>query len=336
MKLGINSSPKPGDTARMAKLVEQFGFDSLALTDSQNLQPDVWGQLALAAQATKRIQIGTGVSNSLTRDCAVSASALLALQIDSGGRAFFGVGRGGSATEKIGMGTDSPKAFKQYLQDLQNYLLGETVHVRNTASQLEWASANTFGKPSVEVAATGPKIIDIAAQHADQITFCLGASPERIGQALNAARKSAESYGREPDSLQYGAYVNCAIHPNISLAREAIRGSISVFALTNARNSAGMSDLPDNLRRAAETLKNNYRLEETGQSTALHAKLLPDDFIDWFGLVGPWESVRERFEQLKELGLDYVRVLPGSVDMPQEVAVGTLMSLSKHILPAIK
>ena len=46
------SSQLPKRTAAFARLAEEMGFASLRFPDSQNLAPEVWGQLMLAAAAT--------------------------------------------------------------------------------------------------------------------------------------------------------------------------------------------------------------------------------------------------------------------------------------------
>ena len=80
MKLGVLLVPQPRASARMARTVEDLGFDSLVFADTQNITPEVWGQLMLAARDTERIELGTGVTNPGTRDVAVTASAALALR----------------------------------------------------------------------------------------------------------------------------------------------------------------------------------------------------------------------------------------------------------------
>src|SRR2546426_10962388 len=86
MEIGILAVPWPRRSAETARLLEGLGFDTVLFADSQNLAPEVWGQLMLAAQATSRVRLGPGVTNSITRDVAVTASAALALQAESGGR----------------------------------------------------------------------------------------------------------------------------------------------------------------------------------------------------------------------------------------------------------
>ena len=105
-EIGVFAVPVPRRTADIAKMLEGAGFGTLLFPDSQNLAPEVWGQLMLAAKATTRAKLGPGVTNSVTRDPAVTASAALALQVESDGRAILGIGRGDSAVQRIGKRED--------------------------------------------------------------------------------------------------------------------------------------------------------------------------------------------------------------------------------------
>lgn len=73
MKLGVLLFPQPRMSAPLARMVEGLGFDSLVFADTQNLTPEVWGQLMLAARDTERIELGTGVTNPGTRVIEVAA-----------------------------------------------------------------------------------------------------------------------------------------------------------------------------------------------------------------------------------------------------------------------
>src|SRR5882672_10135671 len=138
MEIGVLMVPVPRQSAETARSVEQLGFDTALFPDSQNLAPEVWGQLMLAAKATERVKLGPGVSNSITRDAAVTASAALALQVESGGRAVLGMGRGDSSVQRIGRREDPVASFERYLTAVQAYLAGEAVDRDGFASRLEW------------------------------------------------------------------------------------------------------------------------------------------------------------------------------------------------------
>ena len=75
MDMGVLMFPNPVATVPMAQLVESLGFDSFVFADTQCLTPEVWSHLMLVATATERMQIGTGVTNPVSRDPAVTASA---------------------------------------------------------------------------------------------------------------------------------------------------------------------------------------------------------------------------------------------------------------------
>src|SRR5256712_6456153 len=165
MEFGVLAVPEPRRSARTARLLEELGFDTVLFPDSQNLAPEVWGQLMLAAQATTRVHLGPGVTNSVTRDPAVTASAALALQAESGGRAVLGIGRGDSSVQRIGRREDRVAPFERHLAALQGYLRGEAVDRDGFASRLEWLQRGQAPKGPVEGAAAGPRGIQSAARH---------------------------------------------------------------------------------------------------------------------------------------------------------------------------
>ena len=77
------------------------------------------------------------MTNSVTRDAAVTASAAVALQVESEGRAVLGIGRGDSAVQRIGRCEDPVASFERYLASLQAYLRGESVDRDGFPSRLE-------------------------------------------------------------------------------------------------------------------------------------------------------------------------------------------------------
>src|SRR5258707_569605 len=94
--------PTPGESAKIAEQSEAQGFDGLGFTDTQNLSGDPYAGLALAARATAHIKLGTGVTNPVTRHAAVTATSIATIQVESGGRAELGIGRGDSSMGYLG------------------------------------------------------------------------------------------------------------------------------------------------------------------------------------------------------------------------------------------
>src|SRR3954453_22938459 len=116
--------PMPGSQAGIAQFAESAGWGGLVFADTQNLAADVYGSLCLAAVATERLQLGTGVTNPVTRHPAVTAAAIATVQVASAGRAVLGIGRGDSSLAHLGRAPEAPAAFERYVAVVQQYLRG--------------------------------------------------------------------------------------------------------------------------------------------------------------------------------------------------------------------
>ncbi|MCH2187686.1 LLM class flavin-dependent oxidoreductase [Myxococcota bacterium] len=330
MEMGLLMFPSPTGSAGMAQLVEGLGLQSLVFADTQCLTPEVWGQLMLAASVTERIELGTGVTNPVSRDPAVTASAALGLQVASGGRVVLGIGRGDSSMAKIGKRPASPEQFERYVDRLRDYLDGTPVLREGHPSRIEWLEGLDVPRVPIEVAATGPRVIDIAARRADRVCFAVGADPGRLEACMERARQSAIRADRDPQNLRFGAYLNCVIHPDRAVAREAIRGGLSVFAHFSGFHGMEIESLPEGARAAAKHLRENYDMAYHGAAAGAHAQALEADFIHRFGIADSADEAMRRFQQIAEAGIDFVRIVPGSRDMPANVAGPSIQAIG-HI-----
>ncbi|MGI9645955.1 MAG: LLM class flavin-dependent oxidoreductase [Ilumatobacteraceae bacterium] len=333
MDLGLLFFPHPTNTADIARRIEELGFRSIVFADTQNLAPETWSQLILAATATSRIELGPGVTNPVTRDPAVTASAALGVQVASGGRLVIGIGRGDSSMAKIGRKPAPPADFERYLQRLRAYLDGDTIDRDGTPSRIEWLDEVDVPHVPIEVSATGPKVIEMSARIADRICFAVGADVDRLADCVARARQGAEAAGRDPGDIRLGAYVNCVVNDDPAVAREAVRGGVASFAHFSGFPGMQIDELPESVRKAAETMRTDYDMAHHGAAAGSHAQSLEADFIHRFGIAGPLDEARARFEEIRDLGIDFVRIIPGSRDAPSEVTLPSIAQLSTLVDP---
>jgi 5,10-methylenetetrahydromethanopterin reductase len=336
MDVGLLAPAGPGRAPTFARTIEDLGFASLVFPDSQNLAPDVWSQLVLAAKATSHLRLGPGVTNSVTRDPAVTACAAVTLQVESDGRAVLAIGRGDSSVQRIGKTQDRVAPFERYVAQVQAYLRGEAVDRDGFPSRLEWLEHTSVAKVPVEVAATGHRVIAAAARQADRICFAVGADPDHLATVLALARDEARAAGRDPATLRFGAYVTCVLHDDVAAAREAVRGAAATFARFSALPGSRLETLPAPLRQAAAYLREHYDMRDHTRTGVAHTAGITDEFVDWFALVGPAARVLPRFRRLAALGLDFVHVIPGSTGMARDMALATLTALSREVIPALR
>jgi 5,10-methylenetetrahydromethanopterin reductase len=336
MQIGLLMLAGPGTAREVAERTEAAGFAHLAFGDTQNIGPEAWGQLLLAASASSTIRLGTGVTNPVTRDAAVTASAALALQIESEGRAFCGIGRGDSALAKIGRRPERVDEFERYVTQLGGYLAGESVDRGTTKSRIEFSIPSHLPRVPVEIAATGPRVIELAARCADAIIFCLGADPAVLGPAIRSARDAARRAGRDPDSLRYGAFVNCVLDDDLGKARSIARGGVSVFARFAGWSHRTAAPRSEALAAAAKVLGNTYEMDHHAQAENSGAQSLDDDFLDQFAVLGPAAHVTDRFQALAEIGLDFVTIAPGSSDMTWEEGWHSIERIGREVIPQLR
>lgn len=312
IEFGIVMEASPGYTARLAARIEAMGFDVLLCPDTQNLSPDPFTQLALATASTRRLKLGTGVTNPITRDVAVTACTFSTLQAESQGRMICGIGRGDSSAAHIGRDNAKTAELKEFVQRLQAYTRGEGVRRDGVESRMRWFDSVQGIPVPVDVACTGPQTIRMAVDVADRVSFAVGSAPERVRWAMDIALARLDETGRPRDSVQIGAYVNLVCDQDelraINLGR-MISGMVAHFA---GMKNASLEHLPPQLKSLAAHLQQGYDMAQHARDTGQHLQQVPDEFVDWFSICGPPAKCRDRLQTLLEMGLDHVYQLGGS------------------------
>jgi 5,10-methylenetetrahydromethanopterin reductase len=173
---------------------------------------------------------------------------------------------------------------------------------RPSENRLQWIG-QAGPKVPVDVAATGPRVIQIAARVADRITFAVGASPERIQWAIDIATKEMDAFGRRRDEVVLGAVVEIFVAPSRAEARETIAGAVAAYARFNVMHGKVSGPMSDATRHALETVHDNYSMNDHVRVEAKHGRGLPDEMVDEFAIAGPVDYCIERMQTMIELGL---------------------------------
>lgn len=311
-EFGFIVEPSPRYTARLAARLEQLGFDIMLCPDTQNLCADPYGQLALAGAATRRLRIGTGVTNPVTRHAAVTASAMAALQMETGGRAICGLGRGDSSAAHVGRRNATTAELGRYAGQVRSYLRGERVTIDGQDSRLRWIDPAVLAPVPIDIACTGPRTIRMAADVAERVSFAVGAPPERIEWALETLSGRLEENGRDRSALSVGAYVIVACDHDEQKAIDSARMMSGLIAHFTAMKEAPLEHLPPRLKALAVRLRTSYDMENHNLDTGSHLALVDDDFVDWFAICGPPQKCVDALGALIEKGLDHIYVLGGT------------------------
>ena len=126
MQFGICMATKIDDW-QLIKEAEELGYDTAWVPDSQMIWSDCYAVMALAAQNTSRIRLGTGVAIPGTRLAPVTAHSIASINQIAPGRVFLGIGTGHTAMRVMGMEPMRIRDFQEYLRVLKTLLRGEEI-----------------------------------------------------------------------------------------------------------------------------------------------------------------------------------------------------------------
>jgi 5,10-methylenetetrahydromethanopterin reductase len=331
----MHGFPVPGRTQETARRAEELGFDGLLLADSQNLVGDPFVELGVAARATSRLGLGTGIINPVTRHPAVVAAAIATVQVESGGRAVLGVGRGDSSLTQLGLAAPSTARLRQFTEQVRGYLSGADVPGDGATSRIAWIAETGMPVVPVEVAATGPRTIAVAATLADRVMFTVGAEPARLAWAVDVARRARSAAGLDPRGLRMGAYLNIACHQDLATAASLVRGSTAVFARFSAMSGAAAGRFGRRDAAVVQQIGRSYDVARHGLSSSAHAGALDDSFVARFAVIGPPAQCIARLRPLIDLGLDRIVFVPGSRDSDPAVLASANELFAREVIPVL-
>ncbi len=355
MQLWMTTSAWARPAAATAAKAEQDGWDGLGVGDSQNRAGDVWVAMTMAARETTTLRLATAVTNPVTRHPAVTAAAAQGLANLFGERIAVGVGRGDSALAHLGKAPVSVPALERYVTAVRRYLRGSEIPFDELGFQeaslddvdklglasnvggstLTWRQ-DSDPTVTVEVAASGQRVIAAAARSADRVIFALGADPERLQWGIDTARRARREAGLDPDEIEFAAYINVVSHPDLDTARSLIAGVMSGFARFSIMHGTvnGPASAAD--RAVLEGIKSAYDMRQHGRSAGGQAAALTPDFIDRFGVVGDPDACCSRLEEIAALGIKKAAIIGPTIGADPEARAAAMDLFVTEIIPALR
>jgi 5,10-methylenetetrahydromethanopterin reductase len=349
----MGATPVPAaEIGNFAREFEASGWDGLAIGEAHGLIPDPYAVLAAAAAATTTLKIGTAVAVPL-RHPLLAACAMATLHALSHGRAHFCLGRGDGAVKVLRQKPMRVGEFEAYLGRLQGYLRREPVEIEGVSSSMSRLDdidpSLALPKPSVDVAATGPRTLEVAARLADGVAFSVGADVERLRRSIELAREACRSAKRDTDSLELGCFVQVAVTDDgDASAREAIRGLVVTHARFSGFEAKPASDVHGaehgRYRHAVEVMEEVYRAERggverkpggaPGEIEFYPREAGADELIDQFAIAGSAEYCAQRLQKIVDLGIR--RIYIGTRAVGVDLAERNAVRIGRDVLPLLR
>jgi 5,10-methylenetetrahydromethanopterin reductase len=300
---------------------EQHGFDVAWIGDTQLLTPDLYSALALCANATSRLLIGSAVTNTVTRHATVTAGGFLALNEFSHGRCLLGIGVGGSAVYTVGLPEDPPREFRAKLALVRGLVRGERVEMNGVTTP------GTIAAPAIPVyvASSSPLVLQIAGELADGVILNVGVMPELIDEAMRHVERGARRAGRDVKSLDVAVIAGASIDTDRSRALEDTR---SWAATTARRIGKWMAAGGDEVRTLGAAILKEYNWNEHIRAGAAHARSVSDAIARRLVLAGTVADVVDAVLRLEAAGVTHV--IPLVMGANREA---TLEAFGREIIP---
>jgi 5,10-methylenetetrahydromethanopterin reductase len=314
---------------------ENLGYTHCWVTDSQMIRSNCWAVLALAAQQTRTMRLGTGVNVPGLRLAPVTANGIATINRLAPGRCFISLGTGHTAMRMLGQRPMPLKPFREYIRVVRALLNGEEVDYtldgathRIRFQMREHHFIDLDHAIKLYVAAFGPKAQALAGELGDGLVSGLprgGTVPSMLANARAGAARVGRTLGAH---FQVSAMVTLVLlHPGEALTSERIIAESGAAVITGlhylvARHLETGEEPPEYARpiwkgymawlNAAPPEVRHQRLHNSHYSFVdpEEARFITPDLIKATCLTGTPEGLVEQLHTLEQQGLNQIMLYP--------------------------
>ena len=234
MQFGI-AFPSYIEAWKDCEVAEAAGFTHAWFYDTQLLCSDVYATMALAAEHTRTMKLGTLVAIPSNRIAPVTASAIATINAIAPGRVILGVGTGFTGRNTMGMPPLPVARMTEYVEQVRSLLAGEDVLYREGKYE-RWirllsrdravGCINLDDPIPIHVAANAPKALAATGEVGDGwITVAQDTAGIAAGSAAVTAAAAAKGRvfdGPSPRPYTTMLTTGCILEPGESLASERV------------------------------------------------------------------------------------------------------------------
>lgn len=356
MELGICVASKIDDVDYIVR-AEEIGYTHAWVADSQMIWSDPYAVLALAADRTSTIRLGTGVSVAATRPAPVTAASIATINRLAPGRTFLGIGTGNTAMRIMGHKPMRIAEFDEYLATLRPLLRGEEADFtwRGRTSPIrhimpDAGFVNFADEIPLYVSGFGPRSLALAGRHGDGAVLSIPPEPAFMEKVWTHLERGAAEDGTTLDRSDYltaslttavvlepgeasdsdrvkrlcGAFAIASLHYSYDQWRQQGRGPGPALQGVWEAYTGLLDQVPEEIRHQRIHRGHNCWVEPEEE------QFLTKELIEATCLVGTTDQLVDRLGALGEAGLDQVMILP-----PLEPRFEVLEQIGAEVLPQL-
>ncbi|MFQ5850021.1 MAG: LLM class flavin-dependent oxidoreductase [Candidatus Binatia bacterium] len=286
-----------------AQRAEELGYEGIFLADSQMGCLDPFQVLAMFAGKTKRIRLGTAVTNMVYRDPTVLASSFATLNEISSGRAILGMGTGDGPVYSLGRKATPIARFEEGIKAIRDLLQGRPIAFPTGKVALR------IGKLPVPiyVSVEGPRGLRVAGRAADGVILGNGFDLRVLQWARERIAEGAREAGRSPSDIDIMAAGMIYVDKDGARARAIVRRRLANRAHHNFRFTLETVPAEElaGVKRFMEAFDITKPLEER-----VDTKMVTDYLVQRFSIAGTAQECAARVRALEEVGIRRLMVTP--------------------------
>jgi probable F420-dependent oxidoreductase len=313
----------------LTRQAEAAGFSYGWIFDSHVIWMEPFPLLTLMAVNTKKMRLGTCVTNPAVRDVTVASSLFATINVASRGRMQLGIGRGDSSRRVLGKKPTTLENLEEFVRVFRELNAGKTIDYEGVATRFPWANA---GVPPVWVAGYGPKALRTAGRIGDGVILQF-ADPDLIAWCLGFVREGAREAGRDPGKIQVMAAAPVWAADDLATAREHVRWFPALVSnhVMDLISRYQPEELPPALTAFVKD-RGKYDYLHHCEVGSDNASFVSDEIVDRFCLVGPVKEHRKKLEALRAVGVTQFNIylMCGEEEQTLEIYGREVLPLYKH------
>jgi alkanesulfonate monooxygenase SsuD/methylene tetrahydromethanopterin reductase-like flavin-dependent oxidoreductase (luciferase family) len=343
-----------------AAFAEEHGFDSVGMVDSQLLAGETFACLALTAQATSRVRVGTFLAIPHNRSAAVTAQGVATINRLAPGRTYLAVGSGFTSRNVMGLPPVPAATVRDYAADCRRLLDREevTISERGRERAIRFRQEgdeylNLDDRVPVYVAADGPKgLRAVGESGADgwvttlQRSFMM--SPNAIEVFGDSLASVLEAGARGGDGFFTALSTTaCVLRPGESAADPRVVERVGPCAILPFHAAADRPEIVDYFppswqeayrvyqRRVLDRFDRSRLHQEVHRGHLTHlldgeAEILTEEIIRATTLTGTAEEIVDQLGALEGAGLRNV-----TLNFPTRFLREAVLEVEQHLMPAL-
>jgi probable F420-dependent oxidoreductase len=290
-----------GEALEVIAAAQEAGASELWIGEMATF--DAFALAAVAAHTTSDLQITVGPLPVTVRDPVAMAMGVSSVAELGGRPAHLALGASSLTVVKSWHGVEaaaSTQRFEEVIQVCRSLFAGERADLQGstlTTSGFRLRIGQAGG--TIAVAAFGPRMLRLAAQHADRVVLA-HVSPRQVQEVRTLVNTVAAEHHRPAPQLVVWTQTGCG--PD---AFEQIRRGL--VAYVGARGYGEMF--------AAEGFSDIVTLARSGSNIRTLAATIPDGLVRLVAAVGDIDDVRQAIADRYLAGADRVVVVPATTTL---------------------